>query len=541
MMSNEKGDAMPGKNFIYQKDGVSRRNVLKLLGGGAIAALLPGQVDAGAPGFEVGRGRKLIFVVGDGMPQGVIRAMHEVRTRFFGDTTTNIYSRMARQDTIVGFMGTSSLSSIVTDSAPASAAWSTGSKTMNTMLAALPDGRPLTTIMELLKREGYGTGLVTTTRVTHATPAAWVSHEMHRDSEDAIALDYLAFRPDVLLGGGANLFDAGRRADKRNLFSEFAGAGYRVVRDRASLIESSKKASAQPLLGIFSRSHMSYAVDRGNDPALGTLQPGLPEMTTAALQTLSQNSKGFILQVEAGRIDHASHSNDAWTAIHDMHELDQTLGVIDSYLRTNPDTLVIVTSDHGNSGWGINGTGPNYNDATLGLKQYARIKSSFEAMAKTMKGKSADEIMMIFEHVTGIPITQAEADSIHASMQTGYVPDQGDFLYYPDALFGRILARSIYPRNEQGEPITPARLRRGNVGFTSTNHTAEDQIVLAYGNMASSTGIGRYLENTDLFHVMCRYFGIRHANPVMNERQAASYLKVASEQEWREHLRLHIT
>jgi len=531
---------MPGKDLVQQKTGISRRNVLRLLGGGTIAALLPGHIETDMMRFDAAGGKKLIFVVGDGMPLGVIRAMHEVRTRFFGDRTTNIYARMADTSTVLAFMGTGSLSSIVSDSAPASAAWSTGSKTMNGMLAVLPDGRPLTTIMELLKRDGYGTGLVTTTRVTHATPAAWVSHQMHRDSEEAVALDYLAFRPDVLLGGGSKFFNSAHRSDRRDLFAEFEQAGYHVVKNRAALMESNGRLGTQSLLGIFSKSHMSYAIDRINDKSLGAAQPSLPEMTAAALRVLSRNPKGFILQVEAGRIDHASHSNDAWAAINDMYELDLTLGVIDEYLAGNPDTLVIVASDHGNSGWGVNGTGPNYNDSTLALKQYLGIRSSFEVMGKYMKGKGADEIRMLFERATGVTITAGEAESIHASMQSGYVAYPGDFLYYPDAMFGRILAHSEYPKNAEGESLGPARLRRGNVGFTSTNHTAEDQIVLAYGNRTSDIGIGRYIDNTALFQVMCRYFGITHRNPAMTEEQAKPFLKIVSAHEWQRHLRLHI-
>jgi alkaline phosphatase len=462
--------------------------------------------------------------------------MHEIRTGVFGRSDSNLYARLRDPRSAVGYVATASLSSIVTDSAPASVAWSTGVKTTNRLLATLPDGRPLTTIMELLKKEGYGCGLVTTTRVTHSTPAAWVSHQMHRDLEDAIALDMLAFRPDVLLGGGSIHFDAAKRSDHKDLFGEFAKAGFDIVKNRAAL--QGADSDAKPLMGIFAASHLAYSVDRLNDKELGSSQPTLPEMTSAALKRLSRNPKGFILQVEAGRIDHASHSNDAWGAIMDTIELDDTLAVIDAYLAVNPNTLVIVTSDHGNSGWGVNGTGADYNDATTALRSYGAAKASFEVIIKKMRGKEAGEIRDIVRHYTGFAIEQSEAQMIKDAMARDYNPYPGDFIYQPDATLAKILTHNSYGKDSKGQAA--ALIRRGNVGFTSCNHTAEDQLLLAYGNKARELGMDRLVDNTYLFEVMCRYFGINHRNPSMTREQAAPFLKTASNSEWQHHLRMHI-
>ena len=516
--------------------GISRRDLIKLLGAGALYVMMPNRGDAAPPPvFEPGKGQGLIFVVGDGMPLGVTRAMHEIRTGVFGRKDSNLYSHLRDSRSSVGYMGTASLSSIVTDSAPASVAWSTGVKTNNRLLATLPDGRPLTTIMELLKREGYGCGLVTTTRVTHATPAAWVSHQPHRDLEDAIALDMLAFRPDVLLGGGSVHFDAAKRADKKDLCAEFAKTGFDVMKNRTELL--TREPDGRPLLGLFSPSHLAYAVDRLNDKVLGDKQPSLPEMTAAALQRLSHNPKGFILQVEAGRIDHASHSNDAWGAIMDTVELDDTLAVIDTYLAANPNTLVIVTSDHGNSGWGINGTGPDYNDATAALRSYKAGKSSFEVLIKKMRGKGAGEIGDIVREHTGFAIGQDEARMIVDAMAPDFAAYPGDFISQPDATLAKILSHSSYGKNSKGVPAHG--IRRGNVGFTSCNHTAEDQLLLAYGYRAKEFGMDRLVDNTYLFEVMCRYFGVSHRNPSMTSAQALPFLKVATATEWQRHMKLH--
>ncbi len=502
--------------------GLNRRDMLRLLGAGAVAAMLPGMMpeargDAGgkdAP-FDHAKGPGVIFVVGDGMPTGVVRAMHEIRTGVFGRKDSNLYARLRDAKSSIGYMATASLSSIVTDSAPASAAWSTGVHTVNHTLAALPDGRPLKTIFELLKPRGVACGLVTTTRVTHATPAAWVSHQLDRDKEDDIAAEMLAFKPDVLLGGGRKHFEAKHREDGRDLLAALAAAGCDVVTDRAGLLAA--PAAVTPLVGLFSGSHLAYHVDRLNDSNLSG-QPSLPEMTTAALRRLSKNPGGFLLQVEAGRIDHASHSNDAWSAIMDTIELDDTLGVINAYLRTNPRTLVIVTSDHGNSGWGVNGTGPEYNDATMALRSYRAGTSSFEAAIKRMKGGSVGDIQTILAEMSGFPISPADAEMVAQAMRPGYRSFPGDFIYQPDATIGRILADSQYPPH--GAPT----VRRGNVGFTSCNHTAEDQLLLVYGHRAKEQGLDRLVENTDLYGVLCRAFGVHHVNPTMTLAQARPFL-----------------
>jgi alkaline phosphatase len=514
----------------FENNGMDRRQALRLLGAGALTALaagvLPARAAAESNGFERAKGPGLIFVVGDGMPAGVVRAMHEVRTRIFGRKDSAMYARMRDPKTSVGLMATQSLSSIVTDSAPASAAWSTGVHTANHHLAVLPDGRELTTIFELVKPRGVATGLVTTTRVTHATPAAWVSHQKDRDLEDVIAAELLAFRPDVLLGGGKKHFDAKKRKDGRDLLAEAASAGYECVSGRAGL----KAASGnKPLLGLFSASHLPYYIDRLNDQALAA-QPTLAEMTAAALRRLSASSGGFLLQVEAGRIDHASHSNDAWSAIMDTVELDDTLAVIDAFLAANPDTLVIVTSDHGNSGWGVNGTGPEYNDATEALKSYRAGKSSFEALMKKMKGKGAAEVRELMAESSGFAISMDDAERVVRAMQPGYELTTGDYVYQPDATLGQIMGYSAYPKH--GAPS----VRRGNVGFTSCNHTAEDMALLAYGRKAGELGLNRLVENIALFDAMCRYFGVSHRNPTMTMAEARPHLALRAASDPRLHI-----
>jgi len=522
--------------------GISRRDMLKMMGAGALFSLLPGYGLGGSDSaFSSSGGKGLIFLAGDGMPLGVIRGMHEIRTRLYGEKTSNFYSKMKDIHSTVGSVSTASLSSIVTDSAPASVAWSTGSKTINKLLASLPDGRPLRTIMELLKEEDYACGLVTTTRVTHATPAAWVSHQMDRDKEDDIALDYLKLKPDIFIGGGGRHFDPSKRKDHQDLFKAFSDLGYDIVKGRESLLSPDILSSQRPLMGTVTSSQLSFYLDRMNQPELAKKEPALPEMTRVALQKISRNPKGFVLLIEAGRIDHASHGNDAWAAILDTVELDLTMAVIEEYLRTNPRTLVIVTSDHGTGGFSINGTGPEYNDSTEALQKYQPIKASFELIKrKIKKDSSTSEIKDIFENFTTYKISDEEASMISRSMQPEYIQQCGDFLIQPDAIMGKILAHSIYEKVAEiywgGKPL----LRRGNVGFTCSHHTGEDQVLLSYGYKSKELGLGRNVENTYLFSAMCEYFGIRYTNPTMTEEEAKPFIKIASLEEWMRHMELHV-
>jgi alkaline phosphatase len=521
--------------------GMSRRDVFKVIGAGALLAVLPGYgLGGNGSEFSSSPGQGLIFLAGDGMPLGVVKGMHQARTRLFGDKDTRFYSRMRDSRSAVGYVSTHSLSSIVTDSAPASVAWSTGSKTNNKLLAALPDGRPLKTIMEILKEQGYACGLVTTTRATHATPAAWLSHEVDRDNEDGIALEYLKFKPDVLLGGGSRHFGPGRK-DGKDLFKTFSEADYDVVKDREGLLSSEMVSSHKSLLGTFNSSHMSYYLDRINQPELAKKEPALPEMTRVALQRLSRNPKGFILLVEAGRIDHANHNNDAWGGIQETYELELTLAVIDEFLRTNPKTLVIVASDHGTSGWGINGTGPEYNDSTEALRKYQPIKASLEFIKKKMKkDTSPAEIRDIFETFTTYKISDEEASLISRSMQPEYRFYHGDYIIQPEATMGRILSHSVYEKISDIFWGGKALLRRGNVGFTSTHHTGEDQLMLCYGHKCKDLGLGGLVDNTYLFKAMCEFFGLKYENPTMTEEEAKPFIKTVSLMDWKRHMELHV-
>ncbi|MFZ5453469.1 MAG: alkaline phosphatase [Thermodesulfobacteriota bacterium] len=273
----------------------------------------------------------------------------------------------------------------VTDSAAAMTAIITGVKTKDGLLsvnqkvtphkASTVPGNKLLTLLERAEKRGLATGVVSTTRITHATPGACYAHSPDRDwegdaditSEDPanatfpdIARQLLEFPYgnglEVALGGGRSSFQPettpdpeyptkfGKRKDGRDLTQEWVNRhqGSAYVWNKAQF-DAINPAATRHLLGLFERSHMRYEKDRAQDAAG---EPSLSEMTAKAIDILAKNRKGYVLMVEGGRIDHAHHANNAYHALHDTLEFARAVQV--ALDKTNPkNTLIVVTADHG--------------------------------------------------------------------------------------------------------------------------------------------------------------------------------------------------
>ncbi|MFM5085194.1 alkaline phosphatase [Aeromonas media] len=317
--------------------------------------------------------KNVILFIGDGMGPSVLTATRLFKVGEEGNLEIMSLPRSARIKTF-------SHDAQTTDSAPSMAAYTTGVKMNNEVIAMSSDtkavapskdangnkginnctddnGTPVPTILELAKAAGKSVGAVTTTELTHATPAATYAHICHRDAAYAIAEQAvpggagfnaaLGNGVDVLMGGGANHWtpysasNKGGRADGRDLTAELGAQGYQYVTTQSDLakIESGK------VLGLFSaKSHLDYELDRVAKGAANT-QPSLSEMTAKAIDLLSQNSQGYFLMVEGGRIDHALHATNAKRSLTDAVALDEAvktaLGKVDL-----ADTLIVVTADH---------------------------------------------------------------------------------------------------------------------------------------------------------------------------------------------------
>ncbi|PHV12069.1 alkaline phosphatase [Chitinimonas sp. BJB300] len=325
--------------------------------------------DANAAAASKVSQKNVIFFLGDGMGLNTMTASRIYAVGEDGELTMDTLPE-------TGFIKTFSKDAQVTDSAPSMSAYMTGVKMNNEVISmsaetnaispkadytsncGVGNGVPATTLLELAKAAGRGTGVVTTTRVTHATPAATYAHACHRDAESDIAAQFvpggagfnskLVDGVDVLLGGGRQFFlpagANGKRADGRDLTAELQAKGYGYVASKADFdaVDSSK---IDKLVGLFTSSHMSYDHDR--DPVK---EPSLAEMTVKALQVVRKNKNGYFLMVEGGRIDHALHETTARKALQDTVAFDNAIkAAIDEVKKTDPElknTLIVVTADH---------------------------------------------------------------------------------------------------------------------------------------------------------------------------------------------------
>jgi len=297
--------------------------------------------------------RNIIFMVPDGMGLGDVTAARIFRNGIDG---APLYLETLEQ---IGYQRTYSANSAITDSASAASAWACGEKFNNGEICFHGDGRPsLPGILELAKRKGMGTGLVATSTITHATPAAFGAHVVNRNCETEIARQYVkATKPDVLLGGGAGKFNPASPdacGTGGNILAAAEMEGYAIARTRKQM-NSAVAAGEDRLLGLFTPAGMTPEILR----AEGTTEPHLKEMTAAALSILGKNRKGFFLVVEGSQVDWANHANDIKYQVGETLAFDDAVKVVLDWLSADPKrgdhTLLIISPDHETGGFAIKG------------------------------------------------------------------------------------------------------------------------------------------------------------------------------------------
>ncbi|MDZ7685497.1 MAG: alkaline phosphatase [Gammaproteobacteria bacterium] len=306
------------------------------------------------------RARNAILFIGDGMSVPTVTAARIYEGQLRGeDGEGNLLSFEAFPASALS--KTYAVDKQVTDSGSTATAMVTGVKTrfrqisMDETAGEGCDEGKLRTLVELAEEAGLATGVVSTTRVTHATPATLYSHVIERNYEmegkqgcQDIASQLIDFPYgdglEVALGGGAPMFSAEARDDGRDLAAEWQARfdNAVVIRDAGQLAALDKEA--QHVLGLFSESHMDYELHR-DTTANG--QPSLTEMTEAAINLVNNNRKGFFLMIEGGRIDHGHHAGNAKLALTETIEFSNAIRRARE--MTEPDTLIVVTADHGHT------------------------------------------------------------------------------------------------------------------------------------------------------------------------------------------------
>lgn len=280
--------------------------------------------------FKTKRPRNIIFLIGDGM--GV--------SQVFSAISANHGHLFLENCKCIGFSKTQSADHYITDSAAGGTALSSGVKTSNGAIGVDGDKRPVKTILEEAEEKGLATGLVSTSSITHATPASFIAHQPSRKMYEEIAADFLKTDIDVFIGGGYQHFT--KRADQRNLVEELEQNGYTVERDM-SVISEIREGK---LAGLTADIHNEAFPQRGDM---------LPVATRTAINLLSRNKKGFFLMVEGSQIDWGGHAGNTIQVVNEMLDFDQAIGKALEFAAKDGKTLVVITADHETGGMAITG------------------------------------------------------------------------------------------------------------------------------------------------------------------------------------------
>lgn len=471
-MSNS-SDSSPGNNITRGE--FLKSSALSTLGLGSL--MLAGCNNSQS--FQ-GRGdaKNVIFMVSDGMSTGTLSMADHIKRRQYGNISHWIALYNSDRKFHRGIMDMASLNSPVTGSAAAASSWGCGHRIINEAVNMGPDGEEYKPINQIFKDAGKKTGMVTTTRITHATPAGFAVNMDHRNKEDEIAQRYLQREYDLMLGGGARHFKADSREDGQNLLSKFADKNYTIARTKQELLQTSGN---DRLLGLFNDSHLPYTVDHQTIDEHQQNIPTLAEMTDKALQHL-ENQNGFILQVEGGRVDHGAHGNDAAGMLYDQVAFDNAIKVALDFVDQRDDTLLIITTDHGNANPALNAAGERYNDSGPFFDRLQNFRHSNSWILSELDANSTvSEIRERVEYATQLGIKKEEAQSLQQAFN-GNLETVYDIKRYPSSVLGSILANYT------------------SVSFTSGGHTSDYVELAAIG--PGIDNLDHFTRNTELFDLM---------------------------------------
>ncbi len=395
-------------------------------------------------------------------------------------STTTTLSRwykgepLAMDEILSGGVRTYSAESAVTDSAPAGTAMATGNKSNDKFVGVLPEKvaspgvdssladnpfKPVANVLEGAKLEGKATGIISTSEIQHATPAAFSSHATHRTDYDNIAEQQVYQNMDVVLGGGKTSLEAKNRKDGENLVDVIEDNGYDMVETRDELLNSKSKK----LWGTFAPAALAYDMDR---PQTNPEEPTLAEMTKKGISTLSKDKDGFFLFVEGSKPDWAAHANDPIGMISDTLAFDEAVKEAVAFAKRDKNTLVIAVSDHGNSGISIGNQNTNSSYPSTPVSAYVDpLKKAEMTLEGALKQLNKDKSNVLeVAALYGIDNPTAEE------------------------------TKALNSSADLSKTLVQLLAKRANLGFTTGGHTGEDLFMYSYGP-GKPTGL---IENTDV-------------------------------------------
>ncbi|KAJ2255788.1 vacuolar alkaline phosphatase [Coemansia sp. RSA 455] len=442
--------------------------------------------------------RNVILMISDGFgPASETMARNYVQQ--INDLPIDFKSPL--DEILVGSSRTRSKSSLVTDSAAGATAFSCLIKTYNGAIAVAEDKLPCGTVLEAAKlQRGMYTGLVATSRITHATPASFSSHVTHRDMEDLIAeyqIGNYSLGPvvDLMFGGGRCHFmpnthaNVSCRMDARDLWSEAQAAGFHTLSTRKQFdaLDAHGAAKSLPILGAFAPSHMEYEIDRD-----ATTQPSLAEMSAKALGILDAATKkknaGFFLMIEGSRIDMAAHTNDPAAHLRDIIAYWDAISVVRKFVDEHPDTVLISVSDHETGGFSTaKQLTPEYPEYLWNPRALEHARHSIEYISYKLLAQPTNDLEVRYKYVR----------------DTVFV----DWLGIKDAKHAEVIAvakesESIKLRQLLSDAIS----NRAQIGWATHGHSAVDVNLYAYGKDAHLLRGNK--ENTDIGQFIVDQLGL---------------------------------
>lgn len=359
----------------------------------------------------------------------------------------------------------------ITDSAPAGTALATGIKTNNKFLGVTDNKLPLATILEAAKLAGKSTGLISTSQVMHATPAAYSSHYPDRSKEYIIAEQQVYNNIDVVFGGGSGRLSS--RPDNENLVDVLKDRGYNYVTASEELAGLSGKT-----WGMFAKAAMSYEMDRKeNTPK----EPSLAEMTASALNILSKNDKGFFIMIEGSKVDWAAHANDPIGLISDINAFDAAVKVALDFAKSNNNTMVIAITDHGNGGVSIG------NAETTGTYDKDPVTKFVAPLKKaTLTGEGIEA--KLDEERTNIKEVMSKYYGIN------------------DLTDEEVKAIKEAEKGSMNYTVGPMISKRAFIGWTTGGHTGEEIVLYTY--LPNDERITGTIDNTDIPKIAAAMWGM---------------------------------
>jgi len=449
------------------------------------------------------KAKNVIFLIADGLS-----VAHRTAARIMskGMTEGKANGRLNMDDLDrMAFIGTSSTESVATDSANTMSAYMTGHKSAVNALGVYADRTAdpfddpkVETLVEALRRQtSKSVGIVTTSELQDATPAALFAHTRRRAEKAAINTQIFDLKPEVILGGGSAYFlpqsvAGSKRKDDTDHVAGFRDAGYTLATTKGEL-EAAAGSNTGKVLGLFHTGNMDTTLDR-EFLKKGTVekfpeQPGLVDMTKAAIDQLSKNAEGFVLIVEAANVDKMSHPLDWDRAVVDTIEFDKAIGVAREFAEKNPDTLIVVTGDH-THGVSIIGT---VDDEKPGDQMREKVGTYAEAGFPNYVDSNGD----------GYP------DSVDVSRRLFLAANNGPDHYetFRPKLDGPFVPaiqdeNKKYIANEAYKDVPGAVFVEGNIpreGDTGV-HAVDDVVLQATG--PGSENFKGYMEQSDVYRVL---------------------------------------